>query len=45
LVARLAPRRLPAVDESVRLLLDVERMHFFDGETGDALILREPAVA
>jgi multiple sugar transport system ATP-binding protein len=45
LVARIAPRLLPVVDESVRLLLDVDRMHFFDGETGDALALRERAIA
>jgi multiple sugar transport system ATP-binding protein len=43
LVARIAPRRLPAVDETVRLLLDASRIHFFDADTGDALALREPA--
>jgi multiple sugar transport system ATP-binding protein len=45
LVARIAPRRLPVVDESVRLLLDADRLHFFDADTGDALALREPDTA
>ncbi|HSJ06737.1 MAG TPA: sn-glycerol-3-phosphate ABC transporter ATP-binding protein UgpC [Longimicrobiales bacterium] len=38
LVARLAPQRLPSVDESVTLACAVERMHFFDPETGEALL-------
>jgi multiple sugar transport system ATP-binding protein len=42
LVARIAPKRLPAVDETVRLLFDAERIHFFDAETGAALPLRDP---
>jgi multiple sugar transport system ATP-binding protein len=37
LVARIAPQRLPVVDESVRLACDVDRMHFFDPDTGQAL--------
>jgi multiple sugar transport system ATP-binding protein len=41
LVARIAPQRLPVVDESVRLVLDVDRMHFFDPDTGESLALRE----
>jgi multiple sugar transport system ATP-binding protein len=45
LVARIAPRRLPAVDETVRLILDVDRMHFFDAESGDALLPPAPAAA
>jgi multiple sugar transport system ATP-binding protein len=41
LVARIAPQRLPVVDESVRLALDVDRMHFFDPDTGVSLALAE----
>jgi multiple sugar transport system ATP-binding protein len=42
LVARVAPQRLPTVDEAVQLLFDVDRMHFFDPGTGAALALRQP---
>jgi multiple sugar transport system ATP-binding protein len=42
LVARVAPQRLPTVDEAVQLLFAVDRMHFFDPDTGEALALREP---
>jgi multiple sugar transport system ATP-binding protein len=45
LVARTAPQKLPAVDESVRLLLDVGRLHFFDPDTGEALVMHDPDVA
>jgi multiple sugar transport system ATP-binding protein len=38
LIARIAPSRLPAVDEAVRLVLHVDRMHFFDPDTGAALL-------
>jgi multiple sugar transport system ATP-binding protein len=41
LVARIAPQRLPVVDESVRLVLDVDRMHFFDSDSGESLALPE----
>jgi multiple sugar transport system ATP-binding protein len=45
IVARIAPNRLPAVDEAVRLVFDTDRIHFFDPETGAALPLRSPEVA
>jgi multiple sugar transport system ATP-binding protein len=41
LVARIAPQRLPVVDESVRLVLDVDRMHFFEPDSGESLALTE----
>jgi multiple sugar transport system ATP-binding protein len=37
LVARIEPRRLPRPDESVELLLDVARLHYFDAD-GAALV-------
>jgi multiple sugar transport system ATP-binding protein len=37
LVARVAPQRLPVVDENVTLLFDAGRIHLFDPDTGAAL--------
>jgi multiple sugar transport system ATP-binding protein len=45
LVARIAPQRPPTPDKAVTLLLDADRIHFFDPDNGDALALREPEPA
>jgi multiple sugar transport system ATP-binding protein len=44
LVARIAPKRVPSVDEVVGLVFDVARIHFFDPVTGSALPLRDQDV-
>jgi hypothetical protein len=36
-VARGAPRVPVAAEDRVALAVDVDRLHFFDGETGEAI--------
>lgn len=37
LVARVAPQPLPEPGQSVRLALDLKKLHFFDNESGVAI--------
>ena len=38
LVARLAPQALPIAGDSLGLIIDSEKVHYFDSETGDAIV-------
>jgi multiple sugar transport system ATP-binding protein len=38
ITARVAPQPLPGPGERIALALDLRRLHFFDAETGDALV-------
>jgi ABC-type sugar transport system ATPase subunit len=46
LVARVAPDRLPRAEERLRLVLDRDRLHYFDAASGTVIPgLRSPARA
>ena len=45
IVARVAPQRLPEPGQSIRLSLDLKKLHFFDNETEIAIGQEEEAAA
>jgi multiple sugar transport system ATP-binding protein len=44
-VARIEPQEVPPVGEPVELALDLEKLHFFDADTGAAIARDAPAHA
>ncbi len=45
LVARVAPQSLPPLGQSVKIAFDLDKLHFFDAETEEALGAKAPAAA
>ena len=45
LVARVVPQPLPKPGQSIKLAFDLEKLHFFDAETEQAIGVKAPAMA